>query len=85
MPVLIKDVAGLVPGAWEGKGRGNRFLNDLLDADVLMHIVDVSGKTNEKGEETTDYDPAADIQWLQQELQLVSFFSLAGFVGNIII
>ena len=24
MPVLLKDVAGLVPGAWEGKGRGNR-------------------------------------------------------------
>lgn len=24
LPVLLKDVAGLVPGAWEGKGRGNR-------------------------------------------------------------
>ena len=24
IPVLLKDVAGLVPGAWEGKGRGNR-------------------------------------------------------------
>ena len=79
MPVLIKDVAGLVPGAWEGKGRGNRFLNDLLDADVLMHIVDVSGRTNEKGEETTDYDPAADIQWLQQELQLVCLSLLVWF------
>ncbi|KAK3089278.1 hypothetical protein FSP39_002288, partial [Pinctada imbricata] len=68
IPVLLKDVAGLVPGAWEGKGKGNRFLNDLLDADVLIHIVDSSGQTNEKGEITTDYDPASDIQWLQQEL-----------------
>ena len=25
IPVLLKDVAGLVPGAWEGKGRGNRY------------------------------------------------------------
>ena len=26
IPVLLKDVAGLVPGAWEGKGRGNRLV-----------------------------------------------------------
>lgn len=68
LPVLLKDVAGLVPGAWEGKGRGNRFLNDLLDADVLIHIIDASGTTNEKGEETVDYDPANDVQWLKEEL-----------------
>nr|XP_022314294.1 uncharacterized GTP-binding protein YGR210C-like isoform X2 [Crassostrea virginica] len=68
LPVLLKDVAGLVPGAWEGKGRGNRFLNDLLDADVLIHIIDASGTTNEKGEETIDYDPANDIHWLKEEL-----------------
>lgn len=68
IPVLLKDVAGLVPGAWEGKGRGNRFLNDLLDADVLIHIIDASGTTNEKGEETVDYDPANDVQWLKEEL-----------------
>lgn len=66
--MLLKDVAGLVPGAWEGKGRGNRFLNDLLDADVLIHIIDASGTTNEKGEETVDYDPANDVQWLKEEL-----------------
>jgi len=44
-------------------------LNDLLDADVLIHIIDVSGKTNEKGEETVDYDPANDVRWLRDELQ----------------
>ena len=42
--MTIKDVAGLVPGACEGKGKGNRFLNDLCDADVLIHIIDASGK-----------------------------------------
>ena len=29
IPVMLRDVAGLVPGACEGKGKGNRFLNDL--------------------------------------------------------
>ncbi|KAL8561770.1 hypothetical protein ACOMHN_010705 [Nucella lapillus] len=69
MPVTVKDVAGLVPGAYEGKGRGNRFLNDLLDADVLVHVVDASGKTDEMGEETESYDPVQDISWVEQELQ----------------
>ncbi|XP_060063363.1 uncharacterized protein LOC132543862 isoform X2 [Ylistrum balloti] len=68
VPVLLKDVAGLVPGAWEGKGRGNKFLNDLLDADVLIHVIDASGTTNEKGEESQGYDPANDIHWLYQEI-----------------
>lgn len=47
-----------------------RFLNDLLDADVLIHVVDASGTTNENGEATEDHDPASDIQWLRYEIQL---------------
>ncbi|XP_077867357.1 uncharacterized protein LOC144356528 [Saccoglossus kowalevskii] len=62
--VLLKDVAGLVPGAADGKGRGNRFLSDLCDADVLIHIIDISGRTDEKGEEAIGYDPANDVKWL---------------------
>ena len=50
--MLLKDVAGLVPGACEGRGRGNKFLNDLLDADVLIHVIDMSGKTDENGKPT---------------------------------
>lgn len=53
VPVLLKDVAGLVPGACEGRGRGNKFLNDLLDADVLIHVIDLSGQTDENGKPTT--------------------------------
>jgi hypothetical protein len=49
VPVHVKDVAGLVPGAHAGRGRGNAFLNDLCDADVLAHVVDCSGQTDEDG------------------------------------
>ena len=45
----MKDVAGLVPNAYKGKGHGNAFLNDLLDADVLVHIIDASGTRDTKG------------------------------------
>src|SRR3989338_4816644 len=34
VPVQLIDVAGLVPGAHEGKGLGNQFLDDLRQADV---------------------------------------------------
>lgn len=49
----MKDVAGLVPGACDGRGKGNKFLNDLLDADVLVHVIDVSGETDENGKQTS--------------------------------
>src|SRR3989338_777392 len=64
VPVEVIDVAGLVPGAHEGKGMGNKFLDDLRQADALIHIVDIAGATNEKGEiiEPGKYDPAFDVK-----------------------
>lgn len=50
MPIELLDVAGLVPGAHEGKGLGNRFLDDLRHADGLIHVVDVSGSTDAEGQ-----------------------------------
>ena len=69
-PIEIIDVAGLVPGAHEGKGLGNKFLDDLRQADALIHVIDLSGGTNEKGEkvEINSYNPANDIKFLEEEL-----------------
>lgn len=49
VPIELLDVAGLVPGAHEGKGLGNKFLDDLRHADALVHVVDVSGTTDAEG------------------------------------
>ncbi|MBI3034990.1 redox-regulated ATPase YchF [Candidatus Woesearchaeota archaeon] len=72
VPVELLDVAGLVPGAHEGKGMGNQFLDDLNQADVLIHIIDASGSTNEKGESVPplSYDPSNDIKFLERELDM---------------
>jgi ribosome-binding ATPase YchF (GTP1/OBG family) len=72
VPVNIMDVAGLVPGAYEGEGMGNQFLDDLRQAHVLVHVIDASGSTNEKGEsvEIGSYDPAGDIRFLEVELDM---------------
>ncbi len=72
VPVELLDVAGLVPGAHEGKGLGNQFLDDLRQAHVLIHIIDASGSTNANGEQVTEgsYNPENDIAFLEEELDL---------------
>ena len=68
VPVKLVDVAGLIPGAHEGKGLGNQFLSDLNETDVLVHVVDFSGTTDIEGESTAGHDPREDIDFLEREL-----------------
>ena len=71
VPIKIIDVAGLVPGANEGKGRGNQFLSDLGQADLLIHVIDASGSLNEEGEdvEPGSHDPLIDVRFLEDEIE----------------
>ncbi|KAJ9466829.1 putative GTP-binding protein [Diplonema papillatum] len=67
----VRDVAGLVPGAYQGRGKGNKFLNDLNDADVLIHVVDASGLTDANGEETEASVPEQvreEVLWVRREI-----------------
>ena len=68
VPIDLMDVAGLVPGASEGKGLGNQFLDDLRQADCFIHIVDISGTTSSEGKPTKGHDPALDVKFLEDEL-----------------
>ena len=70
VPVELMDVAGLVPGASEGKGLGNQFLDDLRQADAFIHIVDISGTTDAEGKIVSEenYDPIYDVKFLEEEL-----------------
>jgi ribosome-binding ATPase YchF (GTP1/OBG family) len=68
VPVKLVDIAGLVPGAHEGRGLGNQFLTDLNETDALIHVVDFSGQTDAEGEATEGHDPRDDIDFLEDEL-----------------
>ena len=70
IPVKLWDIAGLIPGAHEGRGLGNQFLNDIMRADVLIHIVDVSGTTDLEGNPTTGHDPGEDVKFLEDEIDM---------------
>jgi len=70
IPVELIDVAGLVPDAWQGKGLGNKFLDDLRQASALIHIVDASGGTLADGTpvKVGEHDPIEDVQFLEKEI-----------------
>ncbi len=70
IPVKLLDVPGLVPDAHLGKGMGNQFLDDLRQASCLIHIVDLSGRTDAEGKVTKGYDPCNDVQFLTKEIDL---------------
>ena len=71
VPVTLVDVAGLVPGAHEGKGRGNQFLSDLARCDALIQVVDVSGSTDIDGNPVGSggSDPIEEHRFLVNELE----------------
>jgi ribosome-binding ATPase YchF (GTP1/OBG family) len=72
IPINMLDVAGLVPDAHKGKGLGNKFLTDLVKADVLLHIVDISGSLDKSGNIVSmgKNDPFEDIIFLENEINL---------------
>jgi ribosome-binding ATPase YchF (GTP1/OBG family) len=68
--IEILDVAGLVPDAHKGKGLGNKFLDDLRQADALIHVVDASGGTDCEGNPVAKgcHDPLEDVAFLDKEV-----------------
>jgi len=68
IPINVVDVAGLVEGAHEGRGMGNKFLNDLSAADAFIVVVDGSGKTDAEGNFCESCNPADDVKIVENEL-----------------
>ncbi len=75
VPTRLLDVPGLIEGSYTGAGMGNQFLSDLNEADLLIHVVDLSGSTNEKGEPVAplSHNPNKDIKFLEHELDMWYF------------
>jgi len=71
----IIDVAGLVPDAHKGKGLGNSFLDDLRQAQAIIHVVDASASTDPEGNPINPGtgNPDNDIRFLDYELEMWMF------------
>lgn len=72
VPIDIIDVAGLVPDACKGRGLGNTFLDELRQAQAIIHVVDASGGTDSEGNpvEIGDHDPLEDVAFLNREITM---------------
>jgi ribosome-binding ATPase YchF (GTP1/OBG family) len=72
VPVELVDCAGLVPGAWQGRGIVNQFLDEIRQADALIHVVDASGSTDSEGKicDPGTHDPREDVRFLEHELDM---------------
>ena len=71
VPTFLVDVAGLVPGASEGRGRGNAFLADLANCDALIQVVDAAGLTDIEG------NPIAAVEDVESSLKEETSFLTA--------
>jgi ribosome-binding ATPase YchF (GTP1/OBG family) len=80
VPVELYDVAGLVPGAHEGRGLGNQFLDELMGADAIVNVIDAAGATDEEGEpvDVGAFDPMEEADFVESELDAW----LAGVVAD---
>ena len=70
--VNLIDVAGLVPDAHKGKGLGNQFLDNLRQADAILHVIDASGGTDSEGNPVGvgNHDPEEDVKFLIYEMTM---------------
>ena len=68
VPIRLVDVPGLIENAHKGAGLGLAFLSSLNEADALIHVVDVSGTTNEQGQPSNNHDVIKNIKVLENEL-----------------
>jgi len=70
VPVEIIDVPGLIEGASEGKGMGNEFLDNIRDANALIHIFDLSDFPINSDGKSPGYDELIGI-----EMEMVKWLS----------
>ena len=65
--IQFHDIAGLVRGAHEGEGLGNKFLANIRETDAILHVVrahDDAQVVHPEGR----VDPLADVETIETEL-----------------
>lgn len=80
--VEFVDIAGLVKGASEGKGKGNAFLSHIREVDLIVHVVRCFDDENVIHVEGS-VDPERDVHIIEDELILKDLESVEKRVSNL--
>jgi GTP-binding protein YchF len=70
--ISFHDIAGLVKGASEGEGLGNKFLASIRETDAICHVVRCHADTGVPHPDGR-VDPIADIETIETELTLADY------------
>jgi GTP-binding protein YchF len=65
--IEFRDIAGLVRGAHQGEGLGNRFLGNIRETDAIVHVVRVHDDPQVVHPDGR-VDPPADVETVETEL-----------------
>ena len=65
--IQFHDIAGLVRGAHQGEGLGNKFLANIRETDAILHVVRVH-KDAQVVHPEGRVDPLADVETIETEL-----------------
>lgn len=84
IPTTIEfvDIAGLVKGAAEGKGKGNAFLSHIREVDLIIHVVRCF-EDDDIIHVEGDVNPRRDIDIIESELILKDLESVEKRVQNL--
>ncbi|MFN8161920.1 MAG: redox-regulated ATPase YchF [Solirubrobacterales bacterium] len=80
--IAFHDIAGLVRGASEGEGLGNRFLASIRETDAICHVVRChadSGVPHPDG----SVEPVRDIETIETELLLADYEQCERRLGRV--
>lgn len=81
--IEFHDIAGLVPGAAEGEGLGNRFLAAIRETDAILHLVrahDTDGVPHPEGR----VDPGEDLDLIETELLAADLEQAEGRLARLV-
>ncbi len=84
IPAVVEfvDIAGLVKGASEGEGLGNKFLQNIREVDAIVQVVRIFDDPNVIHVHN-QVDPVSDIEVINLELMLADQETIAKRLSNL--
>ncbi len=84
IPTAIEfvDIAGLVKGAHKGEGLGNKFLSNIREVDMIVHVVRMFEDSDVHHVDGT-IDPLRDVEIIEMELAMADMVTVEKRLANV--